>query len=298
MTAPAVSLRDVGVSLGRTPVLGGVGFDVTGGEWVGVIGPNGAGKTTLLRAIAGLAASTGDVLVNGVRAGAVPARVLARHVAYVPQEPNLPPAMAVGDYVLLGRTAHVPYFGVEKAADFDVVRKVLADLDLETVAHRPLDELSGGERQRAVLARALAQQGRVLLLDEPTRALDLGHQHRVLELVDRLRRERALTVLSAVHDLTLAAQFPDRLLVLAHGRLVASGTPEEVLTEDLILEHWGVAAAVVRDAGGAIVVLPRRHCFPPAAIAWSSSTRPPTPWRGAGSTPRRWCQLSPLVARR
>ncbi|MGH9283561.1 MAG: ABC transporter ATP-binding protein, partial [Acidimicrobiales bacterium] len=104
-----------------------------------------------------------------------------------------------------------------------------------------------------------AQEGRVLLLDEPTRALDLGHQLRVLELVDRLRRERGMAVLSAVHDLTLAAQFPDRLLVLARGRLVASGRPDDVLTEELVAEHWGVTATILRDAGGALVVVPQRR---------------------------------------
>ncbi|HET9441797.1 MAG TPA: ABC transporter ATP-binding protein [Acidimicrobiales bacterium] len=262
MTAPVVSLRAAGAALGRTRALHDVDLDVAAGEWLGVIGPNGAGKTTLLRCLAGLVKASGHVVVDGVRPGAVPARELARRVAYVPQSPHLPQGMTVGDYVLLGRTPHVAWFGVERAADFAVVAEVLAALELVPLASRPLDELSGGEGQRAVLARALAQQGQVLLLDEPTRALDLGHQHAVLELVDRLRRERGLTVVAVVHDLTLAGQFPDRLLVLNGGRPVAAGTPEEVLTEDLVREHWGVAATVVRDPGGAVTVVPRRQGAP------------------------------------
>ncbi|MGH9177817.1 MAG: ABC transporter ATP-binding protein, partial [Acidimicrobiales bacterium] len=140
-----------------------------------------------------------------------------------------------------------------------IVADVLDHLDLGAFAGRALDSLSGGERQRAVLARALAQEGRVLLLDEPTRALDIGHQLRALELVDRLRRERGLAVLSAVHDLTLAAQFPDRLVVLAGGRQVAEGRPEDVLTEELVARHWGVEATILRDTGGAMVVVPQRR---------------------------------------
>jgi iron complex transport system ATP-binding protein len=256
---PAVSLRNVAVRFGSAVAVDGLTCEVAAGEWVGVVGPNGAGKTTLLRAVAGLVAAEGDVVVDGIRPGSVPARVRARHVAYVAQEPLMPPGMAVADYVLLGRTAHVPYFGMESAADRAIAHQALGALDLEDLAARPLDELSGGERQRAVLARALAQEGRVLLLDEPTRALDIGHQLRVLELVDRLRRERGLAVLSAVHDLTLAAQFPDRLLVLAGGRQVAEGRPEDVLTEELVARHWGVEATILRDAGGAMVVVPQRR---------------------------------------
>ena len=257
--APAVSLRDVAVRYGPTVAVDGLTCEVAAGEWVGVVGPNGAGKTTLLRAVAGLVPAGGDIVVDGIRPGSVPARVRARHVAYVPQEPLMPPGMAVSDYVLLGRTAHVAYFGTESAADRTVAREALIALDLQGLAGRPLDELSGGERQRAVLARAVAQEGTVLLLDEPTRALDIGHQLRVLELVDRLRRERGLAVLSAVHDLTLAAQFPDRLLVLAGGRQVAEGRPEDVLTEELVARHWGVEATILRDSGGAMVVVPLRQ---------------------------------------
>ena len=162
------------------------------------------------------------------------AQALARLVAYVPQQPELPPEMTVGHYVLLGRTPHIGYFGFETRSDRAVCAELLRSLDLAVMADRRLWTLSGGELQRLVLARALAQQAPVLLLDEPTSALDLGRRVDALELVDGLRHDRGLTVLSAMHDLTLAGQFADRLILLGEGRAVAAGKPDEVLTEETL----------------------------------------------------------------
>ena len=157
---------------------------IPGGARLGLIGPNGAGKTTLLRAIAGLVPHTGELRVGDAAGGTLPRRELARRIALVPQNPAVPAGITVTDYVLLGRTPHIPYFGAESRRDRDIVASVLDHLDLAAFADRRLDSLSGGERQRAVLARALAQQAPVLLLDEPTTGLDVGHQQQVLELVD------------------------------------------------------------------------------------------------------------------
>ena len=253
-----IGLRDVSVVVGGARLLDAVSFDVEPGEWLAVIGPNGAGKTTLLRAMAGLVATTGSVEVDGVAVGHS-RRTLARRIAYVPQTPLVPEGMDVREYTLLGRTAHLGYLAMESRHDFEVVNDVLDRLDLAAFADRPLTSLSGGERQRAVLARALVQEAPVLLLDEPTTALDLGHQQQVLELVDELRRERGLAVVSAMHDLTLTAQFAERLVLLSGGRVAVAGTPDEVLTEEILSTHWGAHVRVISDPDAGLVVLPLRE---------------------------------------
>ena len=198
-------------------------------------------------------------MVDGDDARRLSRNELARRVALVPQQPVLPSHATVREYVLLGRTPFVSYLGRESRDDHQAVDVALEQLDLQRFAHRRLDSLSGGERQRATLARAIAQEAPLLLVDEPTAALDVGRQQQVLELLDRLRTERALTVFSTMHDLTLAAQYADRLLLLDRGRLVASGGAREVLTEALIAEHYGAEVEVVaRPASGFVVVPVRR----------------------------------------
>ena len=187
----ALSIRDVCVTLDRSPILRDVSFDVAPGEWVTVIGPNGAGKSTLLRAIGGLLAFTGAISLFGRPLADQRRRERARLVATVAQDPVVPLGMAVLDYVLLGRTPYIGPLGRESAADIAAVDSVLERLDLHGFSGRRLSTMSGGERQRVFLARALAQGANLLLLDEPTSALDIGHQQDVLELVDGLRRDHA-----------------------------------------------------------------------------------------------------------
>jgi iron complex transport system ATP-binding protein len=165
--------------------------------------------------------------------------------------------MRVVDYVLLGRTPHHGVLTAESAQDLLAVSQVLEALDLEGFADRDVATLSGGELQRVVIARALAQQTPILLLDEPTTGLDIGKQQEVLELIDRLRRDGDLTVVSAMHDLTLAGQFTDRLVMLSAGRVVADGSAGEVLTPEAIRDHYGAAVRVMGDGAG-IVVIPLR----------------------------------------
>jgi iron complex transport system ATP-binding protein len=257
-----VNLHAVSVTLGGVEVLHDVTVALDEGEWLGLIGPNGAGKTTFLKAVAGLAPYAGEVDVLGHRPGTHHRRATAQQVAYVPQSPLMPTGMSVAEYVLLGRTAHLKYLAVEGRGDRRVVAQVIERLDLTDVAGRPLESLSGGEQQRAVLARALAQRAPVLLLDEPTSALDVGHQQQVLELVESLRADHGLTVISAMHDLTLAGQFADRLLLLSGGRVVATGTARAVLTEGALSEHWGARVRVLDDPEGGIVVIPVRARSP------------------------------------
>jgi iron complex transport system ATP-binding protein len=255
----ALALRDLSVELGGSRILDGVSSSVEAGEWVTVIGPNGAGKSTLLRAIAGLITRKGAVEIRGDESAALGRSELARRVALVPQLPELPPSMTVAEYVLLGRTPHLGYFGRESGQDLEIADAALVRLDLVEFAARRLATLSGGERQRAVLARALAQQAPILLLDEPTNALDVGRGQQALELVDQLRREAGLTVLAAMHDLTLAGQYADRLLLLDRGRIVAAGGVPDVLTDELIGRHYGASVRVLWDENGHVVVVPVRH---------------------------------------
>ena len=249
--------RDVAVAIDGTPILRGVSLDVPAGTWLTVVGPNGAGKSTLLRAMAGLVAGGGGVELGGEPTAGLRRREWARRIAFVPQAPIVPPGMSVSSYVLLGRTPHLGPLGREGAHDLAVVSRTLEQLDLTAFSERPLDTLSGGERQRAIVARALAQEAPVLLLDEPTTALDVGHQQEVLELVDRLRREHELTVVTTMHDLTLAGQYADRLLLLDHGQVVVSGVPEEVLTQENLARFYGAHVRVLLD-GGSLVVVPVR----------------------------------------
>ncbi|XRQ16294.1 ABC transporter ATP-binding protein [Actinomadura welshii] len=245
-----VRVRGLDVALGGRPVLKDVSLDVPAGSWTAIIGPNGAGKSTLLRAVLGLVPSHGEVAVAGRDLGTLKPRQRAHLVAYAPQSPNLPAGMTVFDYTLLGRSPYIPHLGRESARDRATTAEVLDRLDLTAFAARPLDHLSGGERQRVVLARALAQQTPVLLLDEPTTALDIGHQQQVMELIDRLRLSDGLTVVTTIHDLTLAGQYADGLALISGGRVAAAGEPAQVLTRPAVEEHFGARVRVTPGAGG------------------------------------------------
>jgi iron complex transport system ATP-binding protein len=253
-----IELESLGVRLGGRQIVDGIDATVAAGEWVTLIGPNGAGKTTLLRALAALVPYSGSARVGGDEVSSLSRRELARRLAFVPQTPVLPAAMRVSEYVLLGRTPHVGTFGYESRHDHDAARRALDQLELRTFANRHLATLSGGEQQRVVLARALAQEASLLVLDEPTTSLDVGRQQQVLELVVDLRERRELTVLSAMHDLTLAIQYTDRLALLAEGRVVAVGRPDEVATEALIATHYGAEVEVVQNGTGPVAIVPRR----------------------------------------
>ncbi|MBB5870771.1 iron complex transport system ATP-binding protein [Allocatelliglobosispora scoriae] len=253
-----LQVRDLTVTLGGATIVDRVSIGVDPGEWVTIIGPNGAGKSTVLRAVGGVLPFQGSITIGGQESAALTRRARARSVASVAQTPVVPAGMSVLEYALLGRTPHVPVLGRESAADLAVVEGVLAQLDLERFAARPLETLSGGEQQRVFLARALAQQAPLLLLDEPTSALDIGHQQDVLELVDELRRENRLTVLATMHDLSIAGEYADRLVLLDEGRVVAEGPPELVLTEELLGRHYRANVRIIPGDHGPLVVPVRR----------------------------------------
>jgi iron complex transport system ATP-binding protein len=252
-----ISFEDVSVRLGETDALRNATLEIAEGEWIALVGPNGAGKTTALRALCGLVDYEGTISIDGRDTRTFGRRELARLTALVPQLPETPPELTVAEYVLLGRTPHLGYFAGESESDRDVATAALVRLDAAAFAGRSLHSLSGGELQRVVLARALAQDAPVLLLDEPTNALDLGRQQRVLELVDELRVD-GLTIVSTLHDLTLAAQYADRLVLLDRGRIVADGPPDAVLSEETISSLYGASVRIIREDGG-VYVLPRRR---------------------------------------
>jgi len=251
-----IELRDLTVRFGGHEAVRHASFAAEAGDWVVLIGPNGAGKTSVLRAMCGLLPFDGEILVDGRDVRSLSRRELARIVAFVPQTPETPHELTVAEYVLLGRTPHIGYFAAEGSADRRAAASALERLELSPFAERPLGSLSGGELQRVVLARALTQEAPILLLDEPTTALDLGRQQQALELIDSLRTD-GLTVVSTMHDLTLAGQYAARLLLLDRGVVVAEGTPEEVLSVANLSAHYDARVRVVQDEDG-IFVLPLR----------------------------------------
>jgi len=267
VTAPAVvTARGLTVRRGGRTVVDGVDLSIAQGEWVSVIGPNGAGKTTALHALAGLSHSgvevTGEVTVAGLTVGRAARKEIARMIAIMPQRPIVPEGVTVRELIGLGRTPHLSRFGTEGPVDRAVVADVLDRLGLGALADRPAGALSGGELQRAVLGRALAQQPRVLLLDEPTSALDIGRQQQVLDLVDRMRRDDSITVVAAMHDLSLAAAYGRRMVLIDQGRLVVDGTAGEVLRPDLLAEVYQARVdVIVHD--GTPAVLPLRTADDP-----------------------------------
>ncbi|HEV7980036.1 ABC transporter ATP-binding protein [Amycolatopsis sp.] len=253
----ALQLRDVHAGYSGDPVVQGVDVEVPQGGWLGIVGPNGAGKSTLLKTIAGLLRQDhGEILVHGK--SSLSRKERAHLIGYAPQDPVLPEGLTVTDYVLLGRTPHLGTLAREGVRDLSIVDDVLTRLDLRELAGRTLRTLSGGERQRAVLARVLAQKTALLLLDEPTTGLDIGHAQALLELVDKLSREDGTTVVSTLHDLTLAAQYADTLLLLDNGRVAASGPPDEVLTAERVERHYSARVEVLTTSGGHLAIVPIR----------------------------------------
>jgi iron complex transport system ATP-binding protein len=256
-----LSLEGVTVVLGGRAVVDGVDASISEGEWLALIGPNGAGKTTLLRAIARVVPFTGRISLGGRAITELRRAEVSRLVAVVPQEPSTPPWMTVAEYVLLGRTPHLGPLAREGLRDREAAARSLARLDLLPFAERRLGTLSGGEKQRVVVARALAQESPIVLLDEPTAALDIGHQQQALDLLDTLRAESGLTLVAAMHDLTMAAHYADRVLLLDDGRVAADGPPGEVLTEPVIARHYDASVRIV-NLDGRIAVVPTRPAAP------------------------------------
>ena len=244
-----LSLRNVSAGYAGRLVLQDIAMDVAVGDFVGLIGPNGSGKTTLLRVMSGvLPARHGEVRLKGRKLCEIARRDVAKTVAHLLQDWASGPAFSVRDVVLMGRSPHLSGFGRETDHDLAIARRAMECAKVSHVADRPITELSGGERQRVFLAMCLAQQPSLLLLDEPTSHLDIGHQLSILNLIRNLNRQTRMTVVAVFHDLNLAAEYCDRLVLLDEGRVVAAGTPVDVLTTEMILNVYGVSVLMERNS--------------------------------------------------
>ncbi len=261
-----LTLVSLSAGYGARPILRSIDLRVEGGEVVALAGPNGAGKSTLIRVISGvLPATAGQARLNGLDLLRLPASDRARRVAVVPQMIRLPEAYTVAEIVLMGRSPHLKLWAGESRHDCEVAWAAMSAARIEDLSERRVDELSGGEQQRVVLARALAQEPQVLLLDEPTAHLDLKHQVSVLELVRALAQERRLAVLMTLHDLNQAALFADRVALLQNGQIVADGPAAEVFNSELLSRVYGVPVSVSRHPVKDVpVVLPDGASPPPA----------------------------------
>jgi iron complex transport system ATP-binding protein len=253
-----LSVRKLQVELDHKLIVQNIDLEISIGEWICIIGPNGAGKSSLLKSLAGIIPSTGEILIDGSNVRELSERDRACWIAYVAQEPIMPAGMRVFDYVLLGRTAHLKMLATESPKDLEIARYVISELDLDKFIDRDVATLSGGERQRVAIARALTQASPIILLDEPTTALDVGYQQEVLELIDRLRNEKKIAVISTMHDLTVSGLYPDHLMLLAAGNVVVSGSAEFVLTPENIATHYGAKVTVISHESGPVVI-PERN---------------------------------------
>ena len=281
--APLLRLRDVRFrhAGARAPLFDRLDLDVPVGSCLGLIGPNGSGKTTLLRILAGLLRpESGAVLLQGGPIGALAPRRRAQLLAVLLPEAPLLFNFSVLEVALMGRAPHLGPWGLERPEDFAAARRALAEVDLEEFAGRPVRDLSSGERQRVLLARALAQEPKVLLLDEPTAFLDIKHALGIHEILARLNRERRLTLVLASHDLNLVARYAERLVLLDRGRIAADGSPAEVLTPERLSSVYETESQVVADpVTGAPMVIPRAPIAPPGGPR-------PVPGPSAGGPPR------------
>ncbi len=259
-----LELRDLRLGYDGREAVAVPSLRIEEGSFVVVIGPNGSGKSTLLRGMArALKPRGGAVLLDGKAIASLPPKTVARILALLPQSPTAPPDVSVEELVWRGRHPHLGFFGVSKRVDREAVEWALAATSLQHLRARPLSTLSGGERQRAWIAMALAQQPRLLLLDEPTTYLDIGHQLEVLELLSSLNRGHGLTLVLVLQDLNHAARFANRLLVLRAGSIVADGPPTEVLTPQLLRDVFGVEGEILRRDEGPPIVLPLRPASGP-----------------------------------
>lgn len=230
-----LAVRSLRVAYGEKEVLHDLDVELARGEVLGLIGPNGSGKTSLIRAVSGvLQPASGTVSIEGRDVSALSAGERARQIAVVPQSTQLPPVFTVFECVSLGRTPHLSWLGRLGPHDLHHIQRAMQAADLSQLSDRRIGELSGGEQQRVLLARALAQDCPILLLDEPTAHMDLHHQVGLLSLMRRMAREHNLAVLVAMHDLNLASLYADRLVLLVDGRIRASGKPAEVLTTEIL----------------------------------------------------------------
>jgi len=240
-----IEAKNLSLAYGSTVVVNDVTFQVTPGEMVGLIGPNGSGKSTLIKSLSHvISPSAGQILVDGRNIRDIPRQELARLIGVVPQMPLLPSTFTAFEIALMGRNPHLGLFQHEGARDMEITWQAMGRTNTRSLAERKISELSGGEIQRIVIARVLTQQPKSILLDEPTSNLDINHQVEILDLIKNLCRQDNLTVVITLHDLNLAAQYCDRLILLNKGKIHAQGTPLEVINETNVAGVYGAEGCV------------------------------------------------------
>ncbi len=239
-------------------VLRDISFSIKKGEFIGIIGPNGAGKTTLLKTLSHIIKPlSGKVLLQGKDVHLLSSTLLARQCAMVGQNLLSLFSFTVEEIVLMGRNPYLGLFKQERKEDVEIVNMALKRTDMSLLKDRPIDELSAGERQRALIAKALVQQPQLLLLDEPTAHLDIGYQTDILDLIRSLNKESELTVVCVLHDLNLASQYCDKLLLLDKGKIAGFGSPAEILKYDILERTFNARCVVDKDIlGGKPIVIP------------------------------------------
>ncbi len=241
----AVHIENLQCSYGKEPILQEISFSIETGEFFIIIGPNGSGKTTLLKTINSIIKpQQGNMEILGTPFQTYTRKSLARLLAFVPQEVPSDFPFTVKDVVLMGRYPHLGVFGLEKEQDQEIAKEAMEFTDILHLATRRLSQLSGGERQRVFIARAICQEPQIILLDEPTASLDLAHQVRTMDLMERLKREKGITVVMVSHDINLAAMYGDRLLLLKEGKIVKLGKPANVITFEILEEAYGCVLMV------------------------------------------------------
>jgi iron complex transport system ATP-binding protein len=256
----AIAVKNLNYDFDGRPVLKEVAFEVEAGRFFIIIGPNGSGKTTLLKLLVGLLPlKSGLIEIMSRDISRYPARELARRIAYVPQSVPVEFPFSVIQVVLMGRAPHLGLLGFEGEEDRELARKAMVITGVDHLARRRLDQLSGGEQQRVFIARAICQQPKILLLDEPTAALDLSHQVRLMDLMERLKNEQGVSVVMVSHDLNMAAMYADRLLLLSQGGIARMGTPEQVIDFVLLEKVYGCTLLVDESPLGKY---PRVHLVP------------------------------------
>jgi iron complex transport system ATP-binding protein len=240
-----IDIKNVSLHYGPRPIVKNVSLGVEQGEFFVIIGPNGAGKTSLLKALSGLhPLSSGDVEIRQKTIAGYSRKELARTLALVPQQINADFPFTVAETVLMGRYPHLGLLSVEGRQDLELAEQAMELTEVSHLARRRLGQLSGGERQRVIIARAICQQSKILLLDEPTASLDPAHQLRIMDLMERLRQQEQLTIVMVSHDLNLASTYADRLLLLKDGEVERIGTPRQVLTQEQLSKSYGCTLLV------------------------------------------------------
>lgn len=241
-----LEINGVGFNYGSRPALENVTMSMKKGEVVSIVGPNGSGKSTLLKCVNKILKPEGTIMVDGANLAGMKSRDLAKLLGYVPQSITHSFPATVFDTVLLGRKPHISWR--INSEDIEIVSNIISLMGLKKMALRQSNELSGGEQQKVFMARALAQEPQVLLLDEPTSNLDMGHQLEVLDIVKSMAIKKKMAAVMAIHDLNMAAQFSDRLIFLKNGKIYNAGTPAEVITVENIRKIYGVEVDIINNS--------------------------------------------------